>query len=389
MHIPLTALALTLSSLLWCVSVTHAATRVVTALHDISLGGCMPLPDGCTLREALAAAQSGDTVTFAPALFASGARLLTLTGGALHLQDKTLIVRGPGASRLRVSGNRASQGFVILNGVVTITDLTIQEGQGLDGGGIWNGGLLRLERVVLRGNRATGGGGSSGVGGAVYNAGALTISQSTITANSAPLGAGLGNFGLLILEKSTVAANLGSAGGGVWNGGVVDIRTSTLSGNRVNATGGGLVNFHGSIATVIASTLTRNTAASGGGLWNGGVLVLGSSLVAGNTSPVPTDQDCVPVAGTSTMQSQGGNVLGEGTACPLADDLTVPGAQVSTHVLLPLRQNGGATLTHMLRTGSIALEAGAPAHCAGTDQRGIVRPQGIACDSGAVERAVP
>ncbi|MFT3894170.1 MAG: M4 family metallopeptidase [Anaerolineales bacterium] len=47
--------------------------------------------------------------------------------------------------------------------------------------------------------------------------------------------------------------------------------------------------------------------------------------------------------------------------------------------------NGGATLTHALLTGSPAIDAGDPATCATTDQRGVARPQGAACDIGAFE----
>jgi hypothetical protein len=55
-------------------------------------------------------------------------------------------------------------------------------------------------------------------------------------------------------------------------------------------------------------------------------------------------------------------------------------------LVTPMAGNGGFTPTHLLQAGSPAIDAGA---CVvGTDQRGIPRPQGPACDLGAVEIVV-
>jgi len=59
-------------------------------------------------------------------------------------------------------------------------------------------------------------------------------------------------------------------------------------------------------------------------------------------------------------------------------------------LLGPLANNGGSTLTHALLPGSPAIDAGDPAVCAAApvnnlDHRGVARPQGSACDIGAVE----
>ena len=75
----------------------------------------------------------------------------------------------------------------------------------------------------------------------------------------------------------------------------------------------------------------------------------------------------------------------------LTDDdscgFTEPSDLVVNHVRLsPLQDNAGPTETHDLLPGSPAIDAGSvdcppPA----TDQRGVARPQGAACDIGAVE----
>ena len=55
-------------------------------------------------------------------------------------------------------------------------------------------------------------------------------------------------------------------------------------------------------------------------------------------------------------------------------------------MLGPLAHNGGPTLTHMLLSGSPAIDAGQCVTGLTTDQRGLPRLQGPACDIGAVER---
>jgi hypothetical protein len=58
---------------------------------------------------------------------------------------------------------------------------------------------------------------------------------------------------------------------------------------------------------------------------------------------------------------------------------------VADAMLGPLQDNGGPTETHDLLPGSLAIDAGGSCPPPTTDQRGVVRPQGVACDIGAVE----
>jgi hypothetical protein len=63
---------------------------------------------------------------------------------------------------------------------------------------------------------------------------------------------------------------------------------------------------------------------------------------------------------------------------------------VADPLLGPLQNNGGPTLTHALLAGSPAIDAVPLADCSGVtdDQRGVLRPQGPACDIGAFELVV-
>jgi hypothetical protein len=51
----------------------------------------------------------------------------------------------------------------------------------------------------------------------------------------------------------------------------------------------------------------------------------------------------------------------------------------------PLQDNGGATLTHALLPGSLAIDNADDGAAPSTDQRGVARPQGAASDIGAFE----
>ncbi len=54
----------------------------------------------------------------------------------------------------------------------------------------------------------------------------------------------------------------------------------------------------------------------------------------------------------------------------------------------PLQDNGGPTHTHLPAEDSVAVDNSQvqAAACPATDQRGVPRPIGLGCDTGAVER---
>jgi hypothetical protein len=76
--------------------------------------------------------------------------------------------------------------------------------------------------------------------------------------------------------------------------------------------------------------------------------------------------------------------LDGGTSCGLSQptDLTN-----TDPMLARLADNGGPTETQALKPGSPAIDHGGTSAngCPATDQRGVLRPQGPACDIGAFE----
>jgi hypothetical protein len=111
-------------------------------------------------------------------------------------------------------------------------------------------------------------------------------------------------------------------------------------------------------------------------------MTLENTIVAGNTAG-SAPSNCAVAGGPIASM---GHDIESSNSC----GFTAAGDHVNTDpVLGPLRNNGGPTPTQALSAGSPAIDAGDTARCASTDQRGVARPQGPACDIGAFELASP
>ncbi len=148
--------------------------------------------DGLTsLREAIAYADSlpgPSTITFARAVFWSKRRTIRLTGGPLVLSDPaTITIVGPGARRLTIGGGGKSGVFDIEGGSLSLSGVTIANGNADLGGGLRNeDGRLVLTNVAIQGNRAI-------IGGGLFNDGRTTLSAVIIKGNRAHVGSGMFN----------------------------------------------------------------------------------------------------------------------------------------------------------------------------------------------------
>jgi len=277
---------------------------------------------------------------------------------------------------VRNGGTSGGDGGGILNlGELHLTSVTVSQNIALSGGGIRNEGTLTLANCTVSGNHAP-----LGDGGGISNTGSLSIADSAIVQNTGEYGGGgIGNENTLTVTNSTISGNdgRGGVGGGLTNqAGTATITGSTVSGNTVNfngAPGGGLYNAVATgtpVATLTNVTLTLNTVVNGAGpgIRNEGSVTLDGTIVAGN--------------GCSGVITSAGHNLETGTTCGFSGtgDLSgVPDARLGG-----LDDNGGPTQTHSLLFDSPARDAGG-ASCLPTDQRGITRPQGAACDIGAFE----
>ena len=312
-----------------------------------------------------------------------------------------LTLSGHDASDTIIDGHAFVWGGISgeLGTAVQISDVTIQNGVE-DGAIEVSAASLLLERSVLRQSRF-----GLLVSGN-FASGRATVIDSVIEGNTADAGPDAAGIwcldcadpaldcrGELTLLNSTVRDNVG--GDRVAGIHLADcdatIRNSTISGNGGDP-GGGVDAVGGAVpaATLLIenTTITDNTsdgAFPGVGLWigtpNGNPL---TTLVAEvrNTLIANNGWDCGPTFGD--FPSAGYNLDSDGSC-----GLTAPGDLSDVDpVLGSLGDNGGLTPTHALLHGSPAIDAGDDATCAATDQRGVARPQGNACDIGAFEARV-
>jgi hypothetical protein len=210
---------------------------------------------------------------------------------------------------------------------------------------------------------------------------------------NAALGFGGGvHAGYVTLTNSTVSGNTAEyAGGGIFtNWGT--LTNSTVSGNAAEYTGGGIFSYYD--VTLTNSTLSGNTTYSVSSGFYGLGLTLTNTTVSGNTGGTSVI-DGYYLTFTNTIMADNGTIIcsagGVSEGYNLVDDtscnLTEPTDLVVADAMLgPLQDNGGPTETHDLLPGSPAIDAGS-VDCPppDTDQRGVARPQGTACDIGAVE----
>ena len=301
-------------------------STVVTSLNDSGAG---------TLRDVVAAAPPGSTVTFA----VTG----TISLSTPIIIDKNLTVDGPGANALTISGGGATRIFALTGGAgvnVTLLDIRLDAGSdnSLGGGGtIQSDVTLTLDRVWVSGSTGSG----------IYTiegGGTVAILNSTFSANNATTdvgGAFHANVNFTVVN-STFQGNGGTWGAFSARAGSVNVINSTFADN----TGSGIENQPVFGTTVTLTNVILYNTGCGGTISDGG-----SNLVF--------------PAGCSGMIAGGD---------PLLAGLTINAP--------------GTTPTMALNAGSTALDTGngivcttAPVNSA--DQRGATRT--ATCDIGAYE----
>lgn len=229
--------------------------------------------------------------------------------------------------------------------------------------------------------------GSGLVGASIFGitdaAGILRLTNLTIANQAAGHPAIEVLTGTVTISGSTLSGN---AGGAVRLNGAAttaQISTSTISGNSsVNGTAGVLVAVAGGSATLDHVTVAGNTTSGGSGTGGvfataGATLTIQDSILATNIGP--DSNDCygtITAANANIVATTGPNCTVTGTT-PLT----------ASPALGALGSNGGQTSTQLPASNSPAINAALGA-CTGTDQRGVSRPRGAACDLGAVELPV-
>jgi predicted outer membrane repeat protein len=318
-----------------------------------------------------------------------------------------------------ISGNEADMGGgIYLDGNVGNPNLTLLNSQILDnetqfyGGGLanWSNGTVLISHTTLSNNV------SGYLGGGIYNQRKLQILDSQIVGNvtgtvefPASCGGGILSSSVegssLLIERTEVRNNVSMRddGGGICVSGSqdeVEIYDSLIVGNSAADEGGGIYSTTDNFAVVQNTTFFNNSATVRGGAISALYLQLVNVTISQNSAPegssIYSGQDVQLVntivtgglsgsncaaAPSAAITSLGHNIAGDNT-CNLNGPGDLPGADP---LLGPLQDNGGSTHTMALQPGSPAIDSADNNACPPTDQRGVHRPQGPACDMGAYE----
>jgi len=293
-----------------------AATRTVTTAADT-----VSASDGQTsLREAVSAAASGDTIRFdLPASKASGGKWIIKLKSTIRF-SKALTIDGRG--KIILDGQKASRIFWSAGEKkkLTLKRLTLQNGKDLsgDGGGIYAEGAVTAIDCIFSGNTT----GYSG--GGLFADGAVTLTNCTFSGNSAVLGGGgayaigaVAATGCTFSNNKAIEKNemeQEGYGGGLGASGAITAANCSFSGNTAGANGGGI--YTGSPACVYtACTFSGNTATYGGGIYVSG---------AANTFT-----DCT-ISGNTALRGSGGGIYTlsavTATGCTLKNNKTTIGS---------------------------------------------------------------
>ncbi|MDH3744098.1 MAG: hypothetical protein OES47_03235 [Acidobacteriota bacterium] len=388
---------------------------------------------GCTLTDAITAANTGVATGSCPAGAAAGPDRIVLTGGiTLTSVDNTtdgnnglpsitseITIQGDGheVSRSTLPATPRFRIFhIAASGDLTLLDTTVsdgsasQEGVTAKGGGLFNRGALALIYSTVSDNGTND---NNAEGGGIHNAGGtVALTHTTVSGNFAfgiyAEGGGIHNAsGALRATNSTLSNNTASGteygyGGGIYNGfGTVVLKNTTLSGNRAGVNtigyGGGIYNATGTV-TLTNTTLSENHAGVndsglGGGAYNrAGEVTVANSTLYSNTSGLGYAEALYNGSGTMTLTrsivtsslyglgdncdggiTDGGHNFGSDDSCP----------RVTTSGLgIVLIDHGGPVMTHALYAGSNAVDQDPSCELL-TDARGA--PRDGNCDSGAFE----
>jgi hypothetical protein len=199
----------------------------------------------------------------------------------------------------------------------------------------------------------------------------------------------LGN-GAFTVNKSSFINNTAQAqGGGIWTGEMssLTLTNSTFSGNQAEL-GGALMPIGSGNSTLTHNTIVYNIAAGhGGAIYGGGSnITLSNNIIAHNqaNNPWNINHNC-----GQWLNSGGGNIQFPARFAPwdsndhdcVQNGVTMLDPQMGTLGYY----NKAYTQTYSLKINSPAIDAAADNKCLATDQRNVIRPQGLHCDVGAFE----
>lgn len=327
--------------------IAHAATWTVTKAANSDDGVCNA---DCSLREAVAVANSGDSIIFNSNLIG---QTFTLGGTPIVYSGKRLEIDGniDGVNVAFLSGSNTSNHFEVWdNGSLTLKNMILALGNNGGRGSILTfNSSLHLDRVSIRGNTSNTVGAIELISGSPRT---HSIRNSSITGNTATGGGGAQFAAIhvsandaLYMSNTTVSNNrtLGNTlpnndFGAIFTVGKLFLRNCTITGNEGNYGGGIALRGYG----------------------DSDAFDVGNSIIAGNSAAIDgEDIHYIPDPETD-ITSRGGNLIGNTDTLP-AGSFTQTKDIVNVNPLLaPTNSNQGGhpVFTHPLQAGSPAIGGG-------------------------------
>jgi hypothetical protein len=294
------------------------------------------------------------------------------------VQARTLVIRSGSVDGNTVTAPvDSARGGGVLADHLVLDDASVTGNRAEGARRVYAGGVLagdvEVTASTLAGNTvvASGPGGDAFAGGAAVASG--TVATSTITANDV-VGATAQGGGIAHLEPWGAASDLA-------------ITNTTGAGNTATSTedgsvGGGIARGSRGTTSIAFSTISGNVAGEGANI---GV----STALSPSRAPGPVALQ----ASVLSAPLGGGTNCGPGLSITDDGDNHVTDASCTTTPMVDpqlraLADNGGPTSTMLPAATSPLLDQVPTDACLAlvtTDQRDVTRPQGSACDIGAVE----
>jgi len=244
----------------------------------------------CSLADAITAANSDKATGGCTA--GSGADTIQLEGnitldGILPKIASQITLEGKGHT---ISGAAHYRIFFVSSGTLTLNHVILIDGVAGSGGAIYNDGALRITNSHLYNNTAT-----RESGGAIYSSGTLHISESAFSDNAAASSGIGGTFGGAIystagelhITNSDFTRNRAAQSGGAIDvdGGEVSVINCMFDSNSAAKFGGGAIDSDGSQINITGSAFKDNTAEfDGGAIRSNGTLNITDSTFLDNSS---------------------------------------------------------------------------------------------------------
>jgi predicted outer membrane repeat protein len=229
-----------------CTTIAANPSALVNAINAANANGASP--DTICLS-------ANTTYTFSTA--ANSIALPSVTTPITIVGNGAILERASGAPQFRLFN-------VTATGSLTLQNMTVRNfhAGGGNGGAILNAGVLSLDGVTVTGNSARFAGG-------IHSSGTLTIVNSTFTSNTSQEDAGAiyFNSGTLTVSDSTFQSNSARYGAAIYAfDGTVTLANTTFRSNAANEQGAGVYQRTGTL-TVTGGLFESNTARFGNGVY--------------------------------------------------------------------------------------------------------------------------